>query len=308
MLFDDMVYGLMESETEDVDLDDVYVDEAALEDPFMFMEGAYYQNIINFNNINTAMIAESYQYLREGDDDNPGIVSRAAKKIKEACQWAIDRIKEFWAAVKSKFKQFYQKILNFFATVGKSKMPDNYAVEIQWYSMNMTYDKIVSNFLKNVKEITEKAMVVGKGDTYDKDTSSDDIKRDMLKGLAGTDQKSTLRIKAKQAKDIMKDYGRMINITDKTASAAVNAIRKWQKTGSSKLTVGDVKRVTSTIMKHSSLTAQFIQELCVACRKSYGKAWNSYKANKNDTIDIGVIGTDAAKTSATESFLDSLEF
>lgn len=83
-------------------------------DPFEFITEAMYQNVINANNINMAILAENYQYLREN-----GIELRSVQEAAEQKEKKKGAIRKFFETIIAKIKKFFTSVIEKMKGIGK---------------------------------------------------------------------------------------------------------------------------------------------------------------------------------------------
>lgn len=77
-------------------------------DPFEFITEAMYQNVVNANNISLAILADNYRYLKENGVE---MVYEAEEQKKQTGK-KMQAIKDFFAKVKEKIKQFFETVID----------------------------------------------------------------------------------------------------------------------------------------------------------------------------------------------------
>ena len=109
-------------------------------DPFEFITEAMYQNTVNANNINLAILADNYKYLRENGVE---LMTEASAKAKQK-QGKLEAIKKFFKTAKDKVIAFFESILD--------KMKRLQAKFLMLFKK--AQDRAKSNYAKVVKDIT----------------------------------------------------------------------------------------------------------------------------------------------------------
>lgn len=106
-------------------------------DPFEFITEAMYQNTVNANNINLAILADNYKYLRENGVELMTEASAKAKQnqgklaaIKKFFETAKNKVIEFFHSVLDKMKRLQAKFLMLFKKA-QAKAKSNYAQTIK---------------------------------------------------------------------------------------------------------------------------------------------------------------------------------
>ena len=87
------------------------IEEAALSNPFRYMNNAIYESMVLVSNINLKILSENYIYLKEnGEEDKNSTIAKIITRIKAMIKWAKNKIYQFYIAVKKKATEVYANI------------------------------------------------------------------------------------------------------------------------------------------------------------------------------------------------------
>ena len=293
---------ILESCLSSDNLSDIKIDEAAIADPFGYINRAYYESIINFSKINMSILIENYMILKEDgeqqsgesggnapapsqsttgtSDNNTSSTSNSNSstnktgikdKIKNAANWAIEKIKNFFGAIRKKFVTAWNKLQNMITTFGK-KIPASTAVTIKWYPNNTKLK--TAQTINATLNTTLSGYITRAGKLKPGESGSSNIADEQLKttwGISG--DKQDVKTTAGAELNVIKDFGSSIRLVDSTCNFAISRIRAvsgMQVNNSS--TSAQVNGMISAVMKYSSYAYRLITERVGIARDAYKRA------------------------------------
>ena len=242
------------------------IEEAALSNPFRYMNNAIYESIVNFSTINMNILAENYIYLKENREEaDAKLPQKVFDKIISMIRWCLNKVIQFFMALKKKVREWYaEKIVKADITSDEKKkkieplrnktIKQDKVIYVNFDEIENAYDeyrRMMVDFINNGERACGRHVVLADWLDRPMEINKRSIKSDILHKAGTRSFETTIGAEYDLIINSSKAFA-SINKLEKDTFSEIKEIEKSAKSNNKYLDPSKVQAVLHAIMKISA--------------------------------------------------------